>query len=169
LADDGALLARVARGDGAAFRELYDRFADRVFRYALTLLRNRHLAEDVLQETMIAVWEGAGTFAGRSQISTWILGIARNQAYRMLRGEAKGERMANEPLVFPDPTPVVEREERVQKAVAALPPEQREVVFLAFYERLPYEEIARVQGVPEGTVKSRMFHAKKRLAEELGP
>jgi RNA polymerase sigma-70 factor (ECF subfamily) len=63
----------------------------------------------------------------------------------------------------------MEREVRVQRAVASLPPEQREVVFLAFYEELPYEEIARVQGVPEGTVKSRMFHAKKRLAEELRP
>lgn len=77
--------------------------------------------------------------------------------------------MASEPLYFPDPSPTAEREDRVQKAVATLPPEQREVVFLAFYEGLPYEEIARLQGIPEGTVKSRMFHAKKRLAEELGP
>lgn len=169
MAEDGALLARVARGDGAAFRELYDCFADRVFRYALTLLRNRHLAEDVLQETMIAVWKGATTFAGRSQVSTWIFGIARHQAYRLLRDEAKGERMASEPVSFPDPAPVVEREKRVQRAVAALPPEQREVVFLTFYEGLPYGEIARLQEVPEGTVKSRMFHAKKKLAEVLAP
>jgi len=169
VAEDGALLARVARGDGAAFQELYGRFANRVFRYALTLLRNRHLAEDVAQETMVAVWQGAGKFAGRSQVSTWIFGIARHQTYRLLRDEAKGERMASEPLCFPDPAVEAEREDRVQRAVAGLPPEHREVVFLAFHEGLPYGEIARLQGVPEGTVKSRMFHAKKRLAEELGP
>lgn len=169
MAEDGALVARVGRGEAAAFRDLYERFADRVFRYALTLLRNRHLAEDVVQETMVAVWQGASRFAGRSQVSTWIFGIARHQAYRLLRDEAKGERMASEPLCFPDPSPAAEREDRVQKAVATLPPEQREVVFLAFYEGLPYEEIARLQGVPEGTVKSRMFHAKRRLAEVLCP
>ncbi len=169
MAADGALLARVARGDDAAFRELYECFADRVFRYALTLLRNRHLAEDVLQETMIAVWKGAISFAGRSQVSTWIFGIARYQAYRMLRDEAKGERVASEPLVFPDPAPAAEREGRIQRAIAGLPPEQREVVFLTFYEGLSYGEIAHLQEVPEGTVKSRMFHAKKKLAEALAP
>lgn len=165
--DERQLVAQVARGDGAAFRELYERFADRVFRYAFTLLRNRHLAEDVVQETMIAVWKGAGRFEGRSQVSTWLFGIARHQAYRVHRSEAKGERIPEEKAEEPDPSVTVEREARVQRAVAELPLEQREVVFLAFYEGLPYEAIARVQGVPEGTVKSRMFHAKKRLAEVL--
>ncbi|MBC7169651.1 sigma-70 family RNA polymerase sigma factor [Candidatus Bipolaricaulota bacterium] len=165
--DDGELLAQVARGDGRAFRDLYERFADRVFRFALTLLRNRHLAEDVVQETMIAVWKGAGSFKGRSRVSTWIFGIARHLAYRTLRDEAQGERVPEERGEEADPCREVEREVRVRRAVAELPPEQREVVFLAFYEGLPYAEIARVQGVPEGTVKSRMFHAKKRLAEVL--
>jgi RNA polymerase sigma-70 factor (ECF subfamily) len=140
-----------------------------VFRYAFTLLRNRHLAEEVVQETMIAVWKGAGQFQGRSQVSTWLLGIARHHAFRAQRNENKGERVPEEQGESPDPSSAVEREVRVQRAVAELPPEQREVVFLAFYEGLPYEEIARVQGVPEGTVKSRMFHAKKKLAEELRP
>ncbi len=166
--EDVKLVERVGRGDAGAFRELYTRYADRVFRYAFTLLRDRHLAEDVVQETMIAVWNGAGRFEGRSQVSTWLFGIARNLAYRVLRAEAKGERVPEERGEEPDPG-ALEREARVQRAVAALPPEQREVVFLAFYVGLPYAEIARVQGVPEGTVKSRMFHAKKRLSEELGP
>lgn len=167
--DDARLVERVASGDGGALRELYERFADRVFRYALTLLRNRHLAEEVLQETMIAVWKGAAGFERRSQVSTWLFGIARHQAHRAHRSEAKGARVPAEREEEPDPSVAVEREARVQRAVAELPPEQREVVFLAFYEGLPYDQIARVQGVPEGTVKSRMFHAKKRLAEELKP
>ncbi len=167
--DDAKLVTKVAQGDGGAFRELYERFADRVYRYAFTLLRDRHLAEDVMQETMISVWKGAGMFEGRSQVSTWLFGIARYQAYHARRSEAKGERLPAERVEEPDPSGPMEREVRVQRAVASLPPEQREVVFLAFYEGLPYEEIARVQGVPEGTVKSRMFHAKRRLAEELRP
>ncbi len=169
MVTEGALVARVAKGEPTAFRELYERFADRVFRYALTLLRNRHLAEEVVQETMVAVWEGAHGFRGHSQVSTWIFGIARHLAYRALRDEAKGVRVANEPAEDSDPSTDAAREIWVQRAVAKLPPEQREVVFLAFYEGLPYAEIARVQGVPEGTVKSRMFHAKRKLAEVLRP
>ncbi|MCK4357025.1 sigma-70 family RNA polymerase sigma factor, partial [Candidatus Bipolaricaulota bacterium] len=92
MPDTHDLLARVARRDARAFRALYTQYADRVFRYALTLLHNRHLAEEVAQETMVAVWKGAGSFSGRSQVSTWIFGIARNQAHTLLRREVKGER-----------------------------------------------------------------------------
>jgi RNA polymerase sigma-70 factor (ECF subfamily) len=168
VAESRDLLVRVARGDGRAFHKLYTRYADRVFRYALTLLHNRHLAEEVVQETMIAVWQNAGSFSGRSQVSTWIFGIARNQAHTLLRREARGERRPNENLLLPDPAPAVEREERVLKAVGDLPEEQREVVFLAFYENLSYKAIASLLAIPEGTVKSRMYHAKRRLAEALG-
>lgn len=169
MTDEIQLLARVARGDGGAFRDLYGRYADRVFRYALTLLRNRHLAEEVVQETMVAVWKTAGQFEGRSRPSTWLFGIARHQSFRLYRSETKGARVPTERDEEPDPSIVLDREARVQRAIAGLPPEQREVVFLAFYEGLPYEQISEVQGVPEGTVKSRMFHAKNRLAEELKP
>ncbi|QAA77206.1 MAG: sigma-24 (FecI-like) [Candidatus Bipolaricaulis sibiricus] len=169
MADEEQLVARVAEGDGDAFRTLYERYADRVFRYALTLLWDRHLAEDVMQETMVAAWKGAGQFEGRSRVSTWLFGIARHQAFRARRSDAKGQRVPEETDEVPDPAPLLEREMHVQRAVESLPPEQREVVYLAFYEGLPYEEIARVQGVPEGTVKSRMFHAKRKLAEVLRP
>lgn len=167
MAEDRELLSRVAEGDEAAFRRLYERYATRVFRYALTILRDRHLAEEVVQESMVAVWNGARTFRGTSQVSTWIFGIARNQAHALLRREARGARTPNEPLVLPDPAGEVEREDRVRLAVDRLPPEQREVVFLAFYEGLSYREIAQMLGVPEGTVKSRMYYAKRNLAEVL--
>lgn len=166
--EDRELVARVARGDGEAFRELYARYADRVFRYALTILRNRHLAEEVAQETMVAVWRGAGGYAGRSQVSTWIFGIARHQAFRLLRVEARGAREPELPEE-PDPMAGAELEVRVRRALDELPADQREAVFLAFYGGLSYAEIAQVQGVPEGTVKSRVFHAKRKLAEVLKP
>jgi len=167
VAEDRELLSRVATGDEAAFRTLYERYADRVFRYALTLLRDRHLAEEVVQETMVAVWNGSRTFRGTAQVSTWIFGIARNQAHSLLRRESRGERVPDEPAVLPDPAEQVEVQDRVLAAVEGLPEEQREVVFLAFYEGLSYREIARILGVPEGTVKSRMYHAKRNLAEVL--
>lgn len=167
MAEDRELLSRVAARDEAAFRQLYERYADRVFRYALTMLRQRRLAEEVVQETMVAVWQGAGSFRGGSQVSTWIFGIARNQAHALLRREARGAREPEEPLVLPDPAAAVEREGKVLAALEGLPPDQREVVVLAFYEGLSYREIARILGVPEGTVKSRMYFAKRRLREAL--
>lgn len=167
MADDRELLSLVAARDEAAFKRLYTRYADRVFRYALTLFRNRHLAEEVVQETMVAVWQGAGAFKGGSQVSTWIFGIARNQAHALLRREARGAREPEEPLVLPDPAEGVRRRDRVLSALEELPPEQREVVVLAFYEGLSYREIGRMLGVPEGTVKSRMHLAKRRLREAL--
>jgi len=167
VAEDRELISRVAAGDEAAFRQLYERYGDRVFRYALTLVRNLHLAEEVVQETMVAIWRGAGSFKGGSRVSTWIFGIARNQAHALLRREVRGERVPEESLTLPDPAEAVERENRVLSALAKLPPDQREVVVLAFYEGLSYREIARLLGVLEGTVKSRMHFAKRKLREAL--
>lgn len=162
-----SLLARTADGDEAAFRLLYDRLAERVFRYAFTLLHNRHLAEEVAQETMVIVWKQAGTFEGRSRVSTWVFGIARFRALDLLRKEKRGERVPELNLVEPDPAPAVQDRERTLRAVKGLPEEQREVVFLTFYEGLSYAEIAGMLGIPEGTVKSRMYYARRTLAEAL--
>ncbi len=167
MAQERNLLARVARKDEAAFQQLYSEFARRVFRYSLTLLRNQHLAEEVVQETMITVWDKAEAFEGRSQVSTWIFGIARNKAYSLLRREEKGKRMPDENLILADPAPAIERKEHVRAALDQLPPDQREIVFLAFYENLHYKTIAGLLSIPEGTVKSRMYLAKKKLAEAL--
>ena len=167
MLSDRELIKQVAEGNQDAFRALYDQFIDRVFRYAVLMLRNRHLAEEVAQETLIAVWKSAGRFAGRSKVSTWIFGIARNQALRMLRKEERGSRLPDIPLTTPDPSRQIEREKKVEEAMNTLPDAQREVVFLTFFEGLSYQEIAAIQDVPTGTVKSRMFHAKRRLAEVL--
>ena len=162
-----SLLARTADGDETAFRLLYDRLAERVFRYAFTLLHNRHLAEEVAQETMVIVWKQAGAFQGRSRVSTWVFGIARFRALDLLRKEKRGERVPETPLVEPDPAPAVQDRERTLRAVKKLPEEQREVVFLTFYEGLSYAEISGMLGIPEGTVKSRMYYARRTLAEAL--
>ncbi len=167
MVSDRELIADVANGDEAAFGQLFDRFADRVCRYAYTILRGSHLAEEVAQETMIAVWKGASKFAGRSKVSTWIFGIARNQAYSLVRKEIRTERVPDVSLVQPDPAPTIHRQERVARALERLSDDHREVVFLTFYEGLSYGEIASILDIPTGTVKSRMFHAKKQLGEVL--
>ena len=164
---NGELLSRVASGDEAAFERLYERLADRVSRFALTIVRDRHLAQEVLQDTMVAVWKGAGRFADCSQVSTWVLGIARNRTYDLLRRETRGARRTEEGVMQPDPLAGVEHVEAVRGAVERLPPGEREVAFLTFYEGLSYREIAGMLGIPEGTVKSRMFHAKRRLLGAL--
>ena len=167
MASDRELIADVANGDEAAFGQLYERFADRVHRYAYTILRGKHLAEEVAQETMIAVWKGASKFAGRSKVSTWIFGIARNQAYSLVRKEIRTERVPDVSLVQPDPAPGIHRQEKVARALERLSDDHREVVFLTFYEGLSYGEIASILDIPTGTMKSRMFHAKKQLGEAL--
>ena len=167
MASDRELVSRVAQGDGEAFRTLYDRFADRVLRYAFTILRNRHLAEEVTQETMVAVWKGAGRFAGRSKVSTWLFGIARNRSYDLVRKEERGKRLPDTPMISPDPAKGILLQQKVVEAMETLPNDQREVVFLTFYEGLSYAEIARILDIPQGTVKSRMFHAKRKMAEAL--
>ncbi len=167
MADERDLLAMVARKDEASFQRLYDEFAKRVFRYALTLLRDQHLAEEVVQETMITVWSRANTYTGSSRVSTWIFGIARHKSYDILKGEKKGSRASQLPAIMDDPAPAIERQSRVREAIDSLPPDQREIIFLTFYENLHYKAIADLLEIPEGTVKSRMYHAKRRLAEAL--
>jgi len=167
VTSDIRLLGRVAQNDRAAFHMLYERHADRVFRYVLGLIRTPHLAEEVLQETMIAVWKGAAKFKGAAQVGTWILGIARNQAFNLLRKEDRGRRLPEGGDETVDPAPGIERAVAVGDALNTLPAAQREVLHLVYYENLTVQETAELLGIPAGTVKSRMHHARRTLAKEL--
>ena len=169
MTGEGRLLALVATQDRGAFQLLYERYANEVYRYALSILRKPHLAEDVLQETMMAVWKGAKSFKGRSTAMTWILGIARNQAHSMLRAESKGQRLPHtDPTTEPhDPTQSLHVDLSVQDALGTLSPLHREVMHLVFYEHLTVRETADLLGIPTCTVKSRMHHARQALVKEL--
>jgi len=116
---------------------------------------------------MVVVWRQAAKFEGRSKVSTWVFGIARFRALDLLRKEQRGARVPETTLVEPDPAPAIHDRERALGAIKTLPEEQREVVFLTFYEGLSYGEIASMLGIPEGTVKSRMYYARRALAEAL--
>jgi RNA polymerase sigma-70 factor (ECF subfamily) len=116
---------------------------------------------------MLTVWKNAASFRGASKATTWILGIARNQAHSLLRREKKGERLPEDPKGEPDPAEAAEIDVRVTRALQKLSPEQQEVLHLVFFEEMSLADAAAVLGIPEGTVKSRLFYARKALAKEL--
>jgi RNA polymerase sigma factor (sigma-70 family) len=171
----GELIARIASGDRDALTELYHHERHALFAYLLHLMGDAGRAEDVLQETLVAVWKSAGSFAGRSSARTWLIGIARRQAHNALRRRslprADIAAAANVPGTLPQPEEHVIAaavREDVATAVARLPMERREILLLAFAHDLSYQEIADVLGIPLGTVKSRLNHAKRSLRELLG-
>ena len=172
---DEGLLARVVTGDQAAFEQLFRRYQKPLFRYLLDMVRHEAVAEELVCEAMTAVWRNAPTFQGRSRVSTWIFAIASNKAKTLMRRpqlqEADSEMTAR--LVDPAPGPAEniasqEQASSVRAAMEGLTPEHRQVVELTFMHGFSYQEIAEVAGCPVNTVKTRMFHAKRRLREALG-
>ncbi len=171
-ADDVAVLARVGAGDTVALGELYRRHGGALFGYLQRLAGDRMVAEEILQDTLLAVWRGAGAFEGRSAVRTWLFGVARRQAYNRLRNAAPP--VPREPVDRADPGPGPEElaiaaagGTAVAGAVARLPDHHREVIGLALVAGLPLAEVADVLGVPAGTVKSRLHHARAAVVRML--
>jgi RNA polymerase sigma factor (sigma-70 family) len=167
---DRALLGRVVAGDRAALGELYARHQRPLFAYLIGLCRDRGLAEEVLQDTMLAVWTSAGSFGGRSSVRAWLYGVARRQAHNTLRRRAPavadGADLELLPSAEPEPEDVAlagARREELAGAIERLAPVHREVLLLSFGEGLSYPELTQVLGVPLGTVKSRLSNAKRAL------
>lgn len=168
--DDRKVITRLARKDGRALEELYALFGDAVYRYLLTFVADRRIAEEVLQDTFVAVWRGAGGYKGRSSVKTWLFGIARRRAHDALRRRAlpvvSDDEVAE--TVDPDPDPAEStlasaHREEVAACVERLSPAHREVLALTFFHGLSYAETAEVAGVPIGTVKSRLANARRAL------
>ncbi|MFD8560853.1 RNA polymerase sigma factor [Streptosporangium canum] len=163
--EEALVLARVADGDAGALTELYERYSGPLSAFLYRLAGDRGTAEEILQDTLLAVWRSAGTYRSRSAVSTWLFGVARRQAHNRLRGVPPP--LAAEPPDGADPLPGPEElavgGERVQAALARLPLAQREVVVLSFLNDLSHQEISEVLGIPVGTVKSRLHHARATL------
>jgi len=165
-----SLLERVARGDDEGMGELYRLLEQPVYGFALRILNHPADASDVLNEVMLEVWKGAARFEGRSRVRTWALGIARHRALDRLRRRGREpdeeahpelpDEAARSPL---DLAEGVERAEQVRRCLDELSSAQSEVVYLAFFEDLPYPEIAKLIERPLGTVKTRVMHAKRAL------
>jgi RNA polymerase sigma-70 factor, ECF subfamily len=173
------LLARIADGaDEAAFKELYCAFSRRLYAYVLRQLGEPSQAEEIVADTLYEVWRAPAKFRGESQFSTWLIGIARNKVLMYWRGrkpDADHDDIADFDEVLAgdaddgfDALAKSQRREGVAHCVSKLSSEHRECVHLVFFEGLGLAEVARLQACPEGTVKTRLFHARIKLKKCLG-
>ena len=171
-ADLGRMIVAIAEtADRAAFSSLYDHFAPRVISYLTRLGAPPNVAEELTQETLLTVWRKAAYFdPERAAASTWIFTIARNLRIDYLRRNRTPADLASDPSQAPDTPPGVdaamissEQDERVREALSLLSTEQADIVRLFYFQEKPHSEIARVLGLPLGTVKSRIRLALGRL------
>jgi RNA polymerase sigma-70 factor, ECF subfamily len=171
---DEALIGRIATGDKVAMQVLFARHHVRVYRFVLRLVRDQTQAEDLISEVFLDVWRQAGKFEARSAVSTWLLEIARYKALSALRRRPDEELDEEKAAAIEDPGDDPEtalgkkdKGEILRKCLTALSPEHREIIDLVYYHEKSVEEVAEIVGIPENTVKTRMFYARKRLAELL--
>jgi RNA polymerase sigma-70 factor (ECF subfamily) len=171
---DERLVEHVATGDRVAMQLLYARHHLRVYRFVLRIVNDAATAEDLTSDAFLDVWKNASRFERCSQVSTWILSIVRYKALAALR------RRANDPLdekvacKIPDtadnPEVIVQKRNEstvLQQCLTQLSPAHREVIDLVYYHEKSIAEVAEIIGAPQNTVKTRMFHARKRVAALL--
>jgi RNA polymerase sigma-70 factor, ECF subfamily len=171
---DEALISRIATGDRLAMQALYARHHLRVYRFVVRLVGNTTVAEDLISEVFLDVWRQAGTFEARSAASTWLLAIARFKALSAMRRKPEEELDENMAGAIEDPADDPEttvqkknKSEILRKCLTALSEDHREIIDLVYYHEKSVEEVAGIVGIPEATVKTRMFYARKKLSELL--
>jgi RNA polymerase sigma-70 factor, ECF subfamily len=169
---DVALIRSIAAGDKHAMQILFARHNVRVFRFLARFVGDKSAAEDLVNEVFLDVWRQAGRFQGRSQVTTWLLAIARNKALSALQRRSNEELDEHAAAALEDPQdgPEVTLQNR-QKAelllncLRQLSLAHREVIDLVYYHEKSIDEVAEITGIPQNTVKTRMFYARKRTAE----
>lgn len=170
-ADDSSLLAAARRGDEKSFLDLYQRYRTPLFRFAWRLTGSIPSAEDVVQECFAALLGRDGFKSGEGSLRMYLFGITRNLALKRMRvewRESEEEDSVAEPDALEDILSA-ERSEIVARAVAALPPLQREALVLFEYDEMSLEEIAAVTGIEIGAVKARLHRARETLRRQLAP
>jgi RNA polymerase sigma-70 factor (ECF subfamily) len=169
---DEALVLSIATGDKQALQVLFGRHNVRVYRFVLRFLNDEAAAEDLVSEVFFDVWRQASRFEARSQVSTWLLAIARNKALSALRRRST-EELDDEVAEFiedPADSPEVTMQKKQRSSILAecltqLSAAHREIIDLVYYHEKSIDEVAEIIGVPQNTVKTRMFYARKRIAE----
>ena len=171
---DQLLVQSIAAGDKVAMRVLYQRYNVRIYRFILRRVANSALAEDIVSEVFLEVWRGAGRFKAESQVATWLLAIARHKAISALRRRSEAQLDDHMAAAIEDPcddpethTGQKDRCEIIQKCLKRLSPHHREIIDLVYYHEKTVREAAQIVGVPEGTAKTRMFHARKHMSRLL--
>lgn len=179
--DDESLMRLIVHANSQALSELYDRYGRLVFSLAYHSVGDPAAAEEITQDVFIRVWEKAATYRSeQAKVSTWLTSIARYRSIDILR--RRGVRpeqnsvsweevsLNSMPAAEEDPEQITEKnlqERRVRKAIASLPPEQRQVLALAYFKGLTHMEIAELLGDPLGTVKTRIRLGMQKLRETL--
>jgi RNA polymerase sigma-70 factor, ECF subfamily len=171
---DEALMREIALGDQCAMRTLYARHNVRVYHFIARLITDTGRAEDLVSEVFIDVWRQADRFEGRSQVSTWILSIARFKTLSAFHRQQNTQIDEIDMELIEDPAHTPEevvlnsdRSAQVRVCLAQMSRDHREILDLVYYQEKSIEEVAEVIQIPKSTVKTRMFYARKRLAQLL--
>ena len=169
---DEMLVTRIAAGDKLAMQVLFTRHRTNIYRWLLRFVGNETVAEDLLSEVFFDVWQQAGRFEGRAAVTTWLLSIARFKALsaRRRRTDAELDETIEATVADSADNPEValqkkSRNELVRAALMELSPDHREVLDLVYYHENSVEDCALILNIPVATVKTRMFYARKKLAE----
>src|SRR6267142_1054908 len=172
IASDEVLIRRSAGGDQLAMQTLFVRHRVALYRWLLRLVGDEALAEDLLSDVFLDVWRQAAKFEARSSVSTWLLAIARYKALSARRRRTDAELDDKVAATVADPADnpeiVLQKKNRafqLRQSLASLSPEHGEVIDLVYYHDKSVREVAEIVGVAEATVKTRMFYARKKLAE----
>lgn len=167
------LVRLIAAGDEAALRALYAAYGQRLFAYAVRLTRNPTIAEDVLQESLVAAWQGASRYRGQGRVIAWLLGIVHHKALNAIRGKSPA-RLEEEQVGLADDQVSLDEQMVEQElagllrvGMASLSLNHRMVLELVFYQGLSLDQVAKVCDCPVGTVKSRLSYAKDHLRRVL--
>ena len=172
IASDEMLIRRIAGGDQLAMQTLFVRHRVALYRWLLRLVGDEALAEDLLSDVFLDVWRQAAKFEARSSVSTWLLAIARYKTLSARRRRIDAELDEEVSVIIADPADNPElvlqkknQAELVRHSLARLSPEHGEVIDLVYYHGKSVREVAEIVGVAAATVKTRMFYARKKLAE----
>ena len=172
VSTDINLINRIAAGDTLAMQALFARHRTGTYRWLLRIVHDEALAEDLLSEVFLDVWRQADRFEGRSSVSTWLMSIARFKALSARRRRTEDELTEEIEGTLADtandPEAALQeknRSELLREALTRLSPEHREIIDLVYYHEKSISECAEILGIPAATVKTRMFYARKKLAE----
>ncbi len=170
--EDRSLIGRIAAArDMAAFEALYESYRRRLGPFMFRIVRDRAVNEEAYNDVMLTVWQKASAYNGESRVSTWIFGIAYRHCLKCLRNKRKEVESSQEAEELPATEGNTDDRELVAKALTLLSDEHRMVIELSYFQGHTYREIAVIADCPENTVKTRVFHARRRLKQimsELG-
>ena len=174
-AEERALLKAIAAGDEKALERLFASAQARIFRFLMRIVKNQAIAEELLNEVFLSVWQHARRYEGRSEPMTWILSIAHNKAVSALRKRTEvvgiDDEVASDLPAEDDLPDVVaqkhDKSAQMRACMAELSVDHRTILDLVYYQEQSVAETAQILDIPESTVKTRMFYARKKLSELL--